>query len=67
MAYDRDIVENLKLELSRIEEELQRAKSEVDRLNVRKKTILDELANHTDERYEEEMLTRVYNQRRRQG
>ena len=63
--YEKEVVSNLKLELSRVEEELVRAQTEVDRITARKKQILDELAQHSDQRYEEDMLARVYDQRRK--
>ena len=63
--YEKQVVSNLKLELARVEEELVRAQTEVDRITARKKQILDELAQHSDQRYEEDMLARVYDQRRK--
>ena len=63
--YEKEVVSNLKLELARVEEELVRAQTEVDRITARKKQILDELAQHSDQRYEEDMLARVYDQRRK--
>ncbi len=63
--YEKEVVSNLKIELARVEEELVRAQTEVDRITARKKQILDELAQHSDQRYEEDMLARVYDQRRK--
>ena len=63
--YEKEVVSNLKLELSRVEEDVVRAQIELDRLVARKKQILDELAKHSDQRYEEDMLARVYDQRRK--
>lgn len=65
MQYNKDIVENLKLDLSRVEDEIRRIESELESARGRRKSILDELAKYSDEKYEEDMLQRVYDQRRK--
>ncbi len=63
---DKDIIDKLKLELSRIDRDIDLAQKELDRLNGRKKQIMDQMAEHSDEQYEEDMLSLVYEQRKKQ-
>lgn len=63
--YEKEVVSNLKFDLSRLEEDIERTQNEMDRLLAKKKAILDELAKHTDQKYEEDMLAMVYDQRRK--
>ena len=62
--YDKEVVSGLKFDLSILEEDIEKAQKELDRLLAKKKAILDELAKHTDQKYEADMLARVYDQRR---
>ena len=63
---DKDIIDKLKLELSRIDREIDLAQKDLDRLNGRKKQIMEQMAEHSDEQYEEDMLSLVYEQRKKQ-
>ncbi len=63
---DKDIIDKLKLELSRIDREIDLVQKDLDRLNGRKKQIMEQMAEHSDEQYEEDMLSLVYEQRKKQ-
>ena len=58
------IAERLKKELSEIEYEEGRLKRELADLEGKRQTILKQLSTFTDDQYEEDMLHKVYEQRR---
>jgi len=60
----REVIEDLKIELARLEGEEKRLEDELDIIRSQKKQILDQLSENSDEKYEEDMLARVYQQRR---
>lgn len=60
---DREIRDDLKLKLQRLETEEKRLKDELAHIEGEKKQILDQLAEHSSESYEENMLQLVYEQR----
>ncbi len=62
---DKEIVDKLQIELTRIDREIELAQKDMDRLVGRKKQILDEIAKHTDEEYEDKILSLVYEQRKK--
>ena len=62
---DKEIVDKLQIELTRIDREIELAQKDMDRLVGRKKKILDEIAKHTDEEYEDKILSLVYEQRKK--
>lgn len=59
--------ERLKYELKKIENEKERLEKELSELEGRRQAILDELGEFTDDKYEENMLALVYEQRRSGG
>lgn len=63
---DKEIIEDLKVELSKLENEAEQLRKDLDRIEGRKKQIMQEIADHSDEKYEEEILAQVYQQRRKQ-
>lgn len=62
---DKEIIDDLKIELGRLQAEEDQLKKELDRIQGKKKQVLEEIAKHSDEKYEEEMLAQVYQQRRK--
>ena len=62
---DKEIVDKLQIELTRIDREIELVQKDMDRLVGRKKQILDEIAKHTDEEYEDKILSLVYEQRKK--
>lgn len=62
-AANNATVERLKKELRSIEAEEERIKRELATLNSKKQTVLKELGKYNDEKYEENMLQLVYEQR----
>ena len=63
---NKDIIEDLKLQLSRLDDEAEQLRKELERIEGKKVQIMKEIAEHSDEKYEEDMLTKVYQQRRKQ-
>ncbi|MBR1635573.1 MAG: hypothetical protein IJ682_11030 [Lachnospiraceae bacterium] len=59
--------EELKKELKSLEAEEERVKRELKQINDKKQSVLKKLSAFTDERYEEDMLHMVYEQRRHGG
>ena len=62
---NRDVIDKLKMDLSKVERELELLERERDSLLSKKKTILKELGEHSDEQYEQDMLALVYEQRKK--
>ena len=60
---DREIRDDLKKKLQKLDLEEKKLKEEIDRIETEKKKILDQLAEHSDASYEESMLQLVYEQR----
>ena len=60
---DREIIDDLKMRLEKIETEEKQLRAEISRLETEKKQILDQIADHSDEKYEENILQLVYEQR----
>ena len=63
---NKEIIEDLKVELSSLEAEEEQLRKDIERIEGKKKQILEEIAQHSDEKYEEDMLALVYQQRRTQ-
>lgn len=63
---NKDIIEDLKLQLSRLDDEAEQLRKELERIEGKKNQIMKEIAEHSDEKYEEDMLAQVYQQRRKQ-
>ncbi len=61
---DAAIVERLKQELSEIEYEENRLKRELENWEAKRQDVLKKLSTFNDDRYEEDMLQKVYEQRR---
>ena len=60
----KEILEDLKFQLDRIEEKIRVEKDELNALEAEKTRILREMGKYSNEQYEEDMLARVYEQRR---
>ena len=60
---DREIIDDLKVKLKKLEAEEKRLRDELSHIEGEKKQILDQLAEHSSESYEENMLQLVYEQR----
>ena len=63
---DKDTIDRLRMELNRLDRDIELAQKELDRLLGRKKKIMEEMSMHSDEKYEEYVLTLVYEQRKNQ-
>ncbi len=63
---DKDTIDRLRMELNRLDRDIELAQKELDRLLGRKKKIMEEMSMHSDEKYEEDVLTLVYEQRKKQ-
>ena len=63
---NKELIEDLKLQLHRLEEESDQLHKELERIEGKKIQIMKEIAEHSDEKYEEDMLSKVYQQRRKQ-
>ena len=63
---NKELIEDLKLQLHRLEEEADQLHKELERIEGKKIQIMKEIAEHSDEKYEEDMLSKVYQQRRKQ-
>ncbi len=60
---DREILDDLKFRLHKVEVEEEKLQKEIDRLQREKRAILEEMSMHSSKDYEENMLQRVYEQR----
>lgn len=63
---NKDIIDDLKLQLNRLDDEAVQLRKELERIEGKKNQIMKEIAEHSDEKYEEDMLAQVYQQRRKQ-
>lgn len=57
------VVEDLKRQLKIVDNDIDRLKGEMSILEGKKRDILDRIASLSDEKYQEDMLTLVYQQR----
>ena len=62
----RQEIEDLKFQIDQIEQKEKQLKDELERLNNEKAEILRQISEKSDERYEQDMLELVYQQRRKQ-
>ncbi|MBQ1901815.1 MAG: hypothetical protein II169_04620 [Lachnospiraceae bacterium] len=62
----RQEIEQLKFQIDQIEQKEKQLKDELERLNNEKAEILRQISEKSDERYEQDMLELVYQQRRKQ-
>ena len=62
----RQEIEQLKFQIDQIEQKEKQLKDELERLNNEKAEILRHISEKSDERYEQDMLELVYQQRRKQ-
>lgn len=62
----RQEIEELKFQIDQIEQKEKQLKDELERLNNEKAEILRQISEKSDERYEQDMLELVYQQRRKQ-
>ena len=65
-AEDREKLDDLMLELRRLQEEEKLAEEDLQKIRARKALIQTEIAKTSDEQYEQEALTRLYEQRKAQ-
>ena len=63
-AEDREKLDDLMLELRRLQEEEKLAEEDLQKIRARKALIQTEIAKTSDEQYEQEALTRLYEQRK---
>lgn len=63
--YNKEAIHDLKIELQSIQTEKERLEAELNRLAGKENHILEELAKYSDEKYEEDMLQLVYEQRKK--
>lgn len=60
---DRDIVEDLQLRVKELDSEIKMKQEELDALRAEKAKCLKEMGEHSDEKYQQDMLEMVYEQR----
>lgn len=60
---DRDIVEDLQLRVKELDSEIRMKQEELDALRAEKAKCLKEMGEHSDEKYQQDMLEMVYEQR----
>lgn len=69
MAYDnlsnKEMIEDLKVQLNKVQSERKKLEEELRRLQVEEKRILEEISGLSDTKYEESMLQLVYEQRKK--
>ena len=63
--YNKEVIHDLKLELQSIQAEKAKLEAELSRLAGKENHILEELGKYSDEKYEEDMLQLVYEQRKK--
>ena len=63
--YNKEVIHDLKLELQSIQAEKEKLEAELSRLAGKENHILEELGKFSDEKYEEDMLQLVYEQRKK--
>ena len=64
--YNKELIHDLKLELQSIQAEKEKLEAELSRLAGKENHILEELGKFSDDKYEEDMLQLVYEQRKKQ-
>ncbi|MCR5452166.1 MAG: hypothetical protein K6F00_06000 [Lachnospiraceae bacterium] len=62
---NRDLIDKLKAELAKVERDISALEKERDDLLSKKKMLLKEIGDHSDEKYEQDMLSLVYEQRKK--
>ena len=62
---NRETIEDLKFRLKKVQVEKARLEDELARIKGEETAILKQLGQYSDEAYEEDMLTKVYEQRKR--
>ncbi len=62
---DKEIIEDLKFKLYKLESEEEKIQKELDRIGREKRAILDEMSRYSNADYEQSMLELVYEQRHR--
>lgn len=60
---DIDIVERDKADLRQLEEEIAIAEKDLEILKAKRAALMKEIDEHSDEKYEQSLLTMVYEQR----
>ena len=60
---DREIIEDLKYKLKKLEAEEEKLQKEIQRIGQEKRVILEEMSRHSNANYEQNMLELVYEQR----
>lgn len=60
---DRDIVEDLQLRVKELDSEIKMKQEELDALRAEKARCLKEMGEHSDEKYQQDLLEMVYEQR----
>ncbi|MCR5097685.1 MAG: hypothetical protein K6B14_01915 [Lachnospiraceae bacterium] len=60
---DKEIIDDLKFRLHKLEAEEEKLQKEMDRLAREKRAILEEISMHSSKDYEADMLQLVYEQR----
>lgn len=63
--YNKEAIHDLKIELQFIQTEKAKLEAELSRLAGKEKHIMEELAKYSDEKYEEDMLQLLYEQRKK--
>ena len=64
---NRDLIDKLKIDLKKIERDIESLEKDREILLSKKKAILKEISDHSDEKYEQDMLALVYEQRKKSG
>ena len=64
--YNKEAIHDLKIELQLIKTEREKLEAELSRLAGKENHILEELGKFSDDKYEEDMLQLVYEQRKKQ-
>ncbi len=62
---DREKVDACKLQLKEIEQKIEEHERELESLRAKKARLLKEIGEHTDEKYEQNLLNLVYEQRKK--
>lgn len=62
---NKEMIEDLKMQLSRVQMDRKKAEEELKRLQGEEKRILDEISGLSDDKYEQDMLQLVYEQRKK--
>ncbi len=62
---NKDIIRDLQMDLQRVQAEKAKLEAELSRVVGREKAILEDLGKFSDDKYEEDMLQLVYEQRKK--